>query len=480
MPTWQATIGLEVHAQLQTRSKIFCADPVSFGEKPNTCISPISLGYPGTLPTLNRACVEAALRLGIALQSQISSPFYFSRKNYFYPDLTKGYQITQMDTPICVGGFLEVRLSDGTYKKFPIEKIQLEEDTGKSLHDQDPFYTLLDYNRAGIGLVEIVSAPAMHTPEEAMAYLTEMRRLVRYLGICDGNMEEGSLRCDANVSVAPLGAPAGTRVEIKNLNSISALGKAIGYEIERQIALLEKGENVQRETRTWDGKETLVMREKETAEDYRYFPEPDLQPVRVTQEEIEFLRRDLPTLPLALFRKYTEVLNLLSEEALLLVEDKPYSDYYEALLEEGIAPKTAANWLNIHVRAWLNTYALPMEKFPIPAPKLAELIRLVENRKISLGSAKEVLLPALAENPHAHVEELARKLDLWIEVPVEVLHAWINAVLSDNPDKVAAFQKGKKGLLGYFVGQVMQKAAGKADPKKVHQLLQEKLSGTSF
>ncbi|MGQ9864534.1 MAG: Asp-tRNA(Asn)/Glu-tRNA(Gln) amidotransferase subunit GatB [Bacteroidia bacterium] len=480
MPTWQATIGLEVHAQLQTRAKIFCDDPVSFGEKPNTCISPISLGYPGTLPTLNRACVEAAIRLGLALESHISTGFYFSRKNYFYPDLPKGYQVTQMDTPICVGGALEVRLLDGTYKQFPIERVQLEEDTGKSLHDQDPFYTLLDYNRAGIGLVEIVSAPSMHTPEEAMAYLAEMRRLVRYLGICDGNMEEGSLRCDANVSVAPVGAPLGTRVEIKNLNSISALGKAIAYEIERQITLLEKGQPVERETRTWDGKETLVLREKETADDYRYFPEPDLQPVRITQEMLTALRQDLPTLPLTLFRKYTEVIGLPSEDALLVVEDKPYSDYYESLLHQGIAPKTAANWLNVHVRAWLNTYALPMEKFPIPAPKLAQLIQLVESRKVALGSAKEVLLPALAENPDSQVEELARKLDIWIEVPTEALHTWIEAVLNDNPDKVAAFQKGKKGLLGYFVGQVMQKAAGKADPQKVHQLLQEKLSGTSI
>jgi aspartyl-tRNA(Asn)/glutamyl-tRNA(Gln) amidotransferase subunit B len=304
---YEMVIGLEVHVQLRTRAKVFAPEAVTFGERPNTYISPISLGYPGTLPVLGKACVEAAIKLGLALGCEIPERFHFSRKNYFYPDLPKGYQITQEAAPIAKNGLLHVRLPSGEKVPIRILRLQLEEDTGKSLHDQDPFYTLLDYNRAGIGLIEIVSAPDIRSPEVAMAYVAQIRRLVRFLSISDGNMEEGSLRCDANISVRPVGSTTfGTRVEIKNLNSISALGKAIAYEFERQVRLIEAGEAVRQETRTWDGEVTLSLREKETADDYRYFPEPDLPPVAVHPAWKAQIAAELPELPEVLFDRLVE------------------------------------------------------------------------------------------------------------------------------------------------------------------------------
>lgn len=470
-------IGLEVHAQLQTQAKVFAPEAVTFGERPNRYVSVISLGYPGTLPVLNRACVEAVVRLGLALNCEIARTFYFSRKNYFYPDLPKGYQITQEAAPIARRGEVWVRLPDGSRHRVGIERLQLEEDTGKSLHDQDPFDTLLDFNRAGIGLVEIVSEPDMRTPQQAMAYLAHIRRLVRFLDICDGNMEEGSLRCDANISVRKVGETRfGTRVEIKNLNSISALGKALTYEFSRQVGLLEAGGEVQRETRTWDGTQTVPLREKETADDYRYFPEPDLPPVHLTEEMLEKLRLSLPDLPETLYEQMVGEYGLSPEDATLLIEDRPYAAYFQALLRAGITPKVAATWINVVIRAYLNAAALPMQAFRLAPETLADLIRLVESRQVSLNAAREEIFPVLVENPEKTPIEVAQEKDLLLLQNGEQIDAWIAEVLAENPEKVETYRKGKAGLLGFFVGQVVRRSGGKADPKEVQRRLVEKLA----
>jgi len=476
MKSYEMIVGLEVHAQLQTRAKVFAPEAVTFGEQPNRYVSVVSLGYPGSLPVLNRACIEAVVRLGLALRCEIAREFYFSRKNYFYPDLPKGYQITQEAAPIARKGEVWIRLPDGARHRVGITRLQLEEDTGKSLHDQDPFDTLLDFNRAGIGLVEIVSEPDLRTPQQAMAYLAHIRRLVRFLGICDGNMEEGSLRCDANISVRRVGQKGyGTRVEIKNLNSISALGKALEYEFARQVRLLEEGHSVGRETRTWDGTQTVPLREKESADDYRYFPEPDLPPVRLTEEEILRLAESLPPLPEELFDQLCGSYGLSAEEATLLIEDRPYAEYFLALLGEGVPPKTASSWINGPIRAYLNEAAVEMEAFPVPASRLAELIRLVEDRQISLTAAREQVFPALVQAPQRSPRELAEEKDLLLLQDQAQVEAWIDEVLAQHPDKVETYRKGKAGLLGFFVGQVVRRSGGKADPKWVQQRLLEKL-----
>ncbi len=470
-------VGLEVHVQLRSEAKVFAPEAVTFGERPNSFISPISLGYPGTLPVLNRACVEAALKLGLALGCTIPERFYFSRKNYFYPDLPKGYQITQEAAPIARDGLVHVRLSQGEKVPIRILRLQLEEDTGKSLHDQDPFYTLLDYNRAGIGLVEIVSAPDIRNGEVAMAYLAHIRRLVRFLGISDGNMEEGSLRCDANISIRPLGSTAfGTRVEIKNLNSISALGKALTYEFERQVALSARGEAFRQETRTWDGQKTLPLREKETADDYRYFPEPDLPPVVITAAWKASLEASFPELPEVLYDRLTLQEGLSPDEALLIVEDLPYANYFRALVEAGLSVRKAAHWLNGPVRAYLNATATSMERFPIAPVQLAALEALVQEGLISLNAAREVLFPALIEAPTASPRTLAEEKGLLLIQDDHLIEICIDGVLAENPDKVEAYKRGKAGLLGFFVGQVVKKSQGKLDPKRVSQRLQERLA----
>ncbi|MEN3041331.1 MAG: Asp-tRNA(Asn)/Glu-tRNA(Gln) amidotransferase subunit GatB [Bacteroidia bacterium] len=474
---YEMVVGLEVHVQLQTRAKVFAPEAVTFGERPNSYVSWVSLGYPGTLPVLNKACVEAAVRLGLALNCEIASTFFFSRKNYFYPDLPKGYQITQEAAPIARKGRVAIRLPDGSRYLVGIERIQLEEDTGKSLHDQDPFDTLLDYNRAGIGLVEIVSEPDIRTPQQAMSYLAHIRRLVRFLGISDGNMEEGSLRCDANISVRPQGSNTyGTRVEIKNLNSISALGKALEYEYRRQVELLAKGEAVLRETRTWDGSATVPLREKETADDYRYFPEPDLPPVVIEPQWLEELRASLPELPDRLFDRLVAEYGLTVDDATLLTEDRPYAEYFLSLLSEGVSPKVAASWINGPIRAYLNETAESMERFSLPPSRLAQLIQLVERRQVSLSAAREKIFPRLILSPAKHPAEIAQEMDLLLLQDEAQLEAWIAEILAENPDKVETYRKGKVGLLGFFVGQVVKRSGGKADPKEVQRRLAEKLA----
>lgn len=474
--SYEMVVGLEIHAQLQTRAKVFAPEAVTFGEQPNRFVSWVSLGYPGTLPVVNQSCVEAAIRLGLALNCEIPSTFYFSRKNYFYPDLPKGYQISQEAAPIARNGWTVIRLPDGTRFRVGIERIQLEEDTGKSLHDQDPFDTLLDFNRAGIGLVEIVSAPDIRTAQQAMAYLAHIRRLVRFLGICDGNMEEGSLRCDANISVRPVGSSTwGNRVEIKNLNSISALGKALEYEYARQVALVERGEAVVRETRTWDGSQTVPLREKETADDYRYFPEPDIPPINISISWLEKLRVSLPELPDSLLERLVQEYGLSPDDATLVVEDRPYAEYFLGLLAAGVSPRSAAVWLNGPIRAYLNQTATSMQNFPLPPQRLAELIGLVESRQVNLNAAREVLFPLLVQSPVRSALEIAREKDLLLMQDESQLEQWITEVLMENAEKVESYKKGKSGLLGYFVGQVMRRSGGKADPREVQRKITEKL-----
>jgi aspartyl-tRNA(Asn)/glutamyl-tRNA(Gln) amidotransferase subunit B len=475
---YTAVIGLEVHAQLNSKSKIFCTDSAEYGGLPNTHISPVSLGLPGALPVLNSAAIEMALRLGYALGCTPTPVCHFNRKNYFYPDLPKGYQITQFDTPICREGQLTLRLKDGSTKQAGIFQLQLEEDAGKSFHDQDPFDTLIDLNRAGVGLIEIVGKPDLANAEEAMAYLQELRKLVRYLDICDGNMEEGSFRCDANISVMKTGAVEfGIRVEVKNMNSISNVGRAIQHEIQRQIAVLESGGKVLRETRNWDAGlgQTVAMRSKEQANDYRYFPEPDLLPFRVTEELWTRIAAQVPELPESRFKRYTQELELPEFDAGLLTETKEFSNYFEQLATLTRNPKASSNWMNGAVKTWMNEQARPITDYPIAPQTLAAVLTLIEQGTISHTAARDHLLPALLAKPDAEPAALAQQLGLVQNSNADELQVLVDNIIAANPAQVAAYKAGKTGLLGFFVGQVMKQSQGKADPKLLNTLMQQTL-----
>lgn len=472
---YETVIGLEVHAQLSTISKLFCGDPVIFGSAPNTNVSAISLGHPGTLPRLNGKAVEYAIKMGLCCQSAITRKNYFSRKNYFYPDLPKGYQITQHETPVCVGGFIEI--SEG--RKIRLHHIHLEEDAGKSLHDIVENYTCLDYNRAGTALIEIVSEPDMRNSEEAFQFLSEIRKHVKWIGICDANMEEGSLRCDANISIRIKGEEKlGTKVEVKNLNSIRNLKTAIDFESARLRELANSGHEIIQETRSFDATNdtTFSMREKENANDYRYFTEPDLPPFIVTESMIAEIKSALPKLPEEYSKKFTE-LGLSAYDANLICREKEIADYFDELLQETSLYKAAANWLNGPVNQYLNQAKITMHDFTLPAKKLAELIEMVESGKIGFSAAANRLFPKLLENPGKNAATLAAEMQLLQIADKEALDAWTNEVLENMPDKVMQYKKGKKGLLGVFVGEVKKRSKGKADLQRVTELLKEKLNG---
>ena len=473
---YEAVIGLEVHVQLSTRSKAYAGEGYGYGEAPNTQISPVSLGLPGALPRANWGVVQAATRLGLALGCTIREYNEYARKNYFYPDLTKGYQITQHETPICNGGHVAIETSAGP-KRIGLTRIHMEEDTGKSIHDLDPFHTLLDYNRAGVPLLEIVSEPDLRNGEEAYAYLNEIRQLVRYLDISDGNMEEGSLRCDVNISVRPVGQVAfGTKVEVKNLNSFRHVQKAIDFEFQRQVAAVEAGEVIYQETRTFDsGKgSTSVLRLKEDANDYRYFTEPDLAPVRLTPAWIEGQRSSLPELPRARKARYQDQLGLSEYDAQLLTEDKATAAFFDALCAGGAPPKTAANWITGPVAGWLNERASSIDRLPVAATSLAALIGLIEARTVSHSAAQQIFV-RMAEEPDAQPKALAEKMGLVQESNEDALMAVVDSVLADWPEKVAEYQSGKKGLIGLFMGEVMKRSRGSADPKVATDLLRRRL-----
>jgi aspartyl-tRNA(Asn)/glutamyl-tRNA(Gln) amidotransferase subunit B len=475
---YEIVVGLEVHAQLLTESKLFASDSAAYGGEPNTHVSAITLGLPGTLPMLNKKAIEFAMRIGLACNSEIERKNYFARKHYFYPDLPKGYQITQHETPICIGGHVTIRTAEGE-KQIRLHHIHLEEDAGKSLHDVDPDYTCIDLNRAGVPLIEIVSEPEISSGEEAYVYVTELRKLVRYLGICDGNMEEGSMRCDANISVRKKGeTKLGTKVEVKNLNSIRNVKRAIEFEAERLIGILEKGEQVQQQTRSFDADKgtTFSLRTKEEANDYRYFTDPDIPCFIVSDELLEKVKKSIPELPEQMVKRFIASYQLSEYDSRQLAEDKSTSSFYEKIIQHTKNYKAAANWMLGPVRSYLNDTGTEIENFAAAPKGIATIIDLIDQGKISFSAASGKLLPELIRNPEANIEELITSLNLWQTSETDVVIQWVNEALNNLPDKVLEYKKGKKGLLGLFVGEVKKISKGKADPKIVNDLLIEKLN----
>ena len=473
---YEVVIGLEIHAQLQTASKLFCGDSTTFGATPNTHISPITLGHPGTLPRINKKAVEYAVLMGLACNCEIESYNYFARKNYFYPDLPKGYQVSQHTTPICKGGHVTIKTKEGI-KVVKLNRIHLEEDAGKSIHDADENYTCIDYNRAGVPLIEIVTEPDMHSAEEAFQYVTEIRKLVRWINVCDGNMEEGSLRCDANVSIRLHGeTELGTKVEVKNLNSIRNVKKAIEYEVIRMIDLVENGQPIIQQTRSFDvdTDTTFSMRDKEDANDYRYFPEPDLAPFQLSDEFIESIKNALPELPASLYEKYIS-LGLNEYDALQLIDEKPTADYFDEVAQYSVNHKAIANWMLGPIRQLLNERNIGFDALELPAEKLAQLVTIVEEGKVNFSIASLKILPALMQSPGKTPLELATEFNLIQVSDTSEIAAWADEVIAKMPDKVAEYKKGKKGLMGLFVGEIKKISKGKADPKIATQILEEKM-----
>ena len=484
---WEAVIGLETHVQLGTDSKIFTNASTTFGDEPNTHIDPVVCGLPGTLPVLNQKVLEYAVKAAMALNLKIAEHSKFDRKQYFYPDLPKNYQISQFDEPIAEDGWIEVEVAEkgkDTYlKTIGIERLHMEEDAGKLVHAGSDrlagsTHSLVDYNRAGVALAEIVSKPDLRTGREAAEYASEIRRIMRYLGVSDGNMQEGSLRCDVNISVrrGP-DAPFGTKVEIKNMNSFSAIQKACDYEIQRQIKAYEAGEPIVQETRLWDeGKQlTKSMRSKEGASDYRYFPDPDLGPIEVSEEQREGWRAQLPELPAAKRHRYAEELGLSIYDARVLTDERAMAEYFEAAIAAGADAKAVANWVQGDIAAYVNANRLSIADLPLKPTQLAEMVQLIEGGKISGKIAKEIL-PELLEkggSPAAIVE--AKGLGM-ISDPAEIT-AIVEALLAAHPEEVEAFRGGKTKLQGFFVGQLMKQTGGKADPKLANQILIQKLNG---
>ena len=475
---YEAVIGLEVHAQLATKSKLFCGDSVAFGAEPNTHVSPITLGHPGTLPKTNKKSVEYAIKMGLACNCEIERYNYFARKNYFYPDLPKGYQVSQHTTPICKGGYITIKTEVGQ-RDILLNRIHLEEDAGKSIHDIDEDYTCVDYNRAGTALIEIVTEPDLHTSEEAYQYVTEVRRLVRWINICDGNMEEGSLRCDANVSIRLKGeTKLGTKVEVKNLNSIRNVKHAIEIEIERMIKVVEEGGSITQQTRSFDATNdtTFAIRDKEEANDYRYFAEPDLVPFLLEDSFIESIKKNLPALPNQLINKYEHALGLSEYDATQLCLEKEIADYYELVITHTTNYKAAANWMTGPVKHFLNESGLSLAEFALDPAQLADIIKLVDEGKVGFSVASTKIFHAMMEDKNKSALLIATELNLLQVSDSNELETWINSAIERMPEKVKEYKKGKKGLIGLFVGEVKKMSKGKADPKKVTELLEEKLN----
>jgi aspartyl-tRNA(Asn)/glutamyl-tRNA(Gln) amidotransferase subunit B len=484
---WEAVIGLETHVQLGTASKIFTSASTAFGDAPNTHIDPVVCGLPGTLPVLNQKVLEYAVKAALALNLHIAAHSKFDRKQYFYPDLPKNYQISQFDEPIAEDGWIEVEVAEKgkeTYlKHIGIERLHMEEDAGKLVHAgsdrlDGSTHSLVDYNRAGVALAEIVSKPDLRTGREAAEYASEIRRIMRYLGVSDGNMQEGSLRCDVNISVrrGP-DAPFGTKVEIKNMNSFSAIQKAIDYEIQRQIKAYETGEPVRQETRLWDEAKQLTksMRSKEGASDYRYFPDPDLGPIEVSDAQREGWRAELPELPAAKRHRYAEQLGLSIYDARVLTDERSMAEYFEAAVAAGADAKGIANWVTGDIAAYVNANRLAIAELPLKPEQLAELVQLIEGGIISGKIAKEILPELLEQGGSAKAIVAERGLGM-ISDPAAIT-AIVEELLAAHPEEVEAFRGGKTKLQGFFVGQLMKKTGGKADPKLANQILIQKLNG---
>lgn len=470
---YEVVIGLEVHAQLKTKSKIFAPDKNEFGQEPNSLTSPITLGMPGVLPVLNKECVNMGILTGLALNCEIPSRCKFDRKQYFYPDLPKGYQISQYDEPICVNGHLDIN-----GKRIGITRAHLEEDAGKLVHAganglAGSTYSLVDLNRAGTPLLEIVSEPDMRSSEEAKNYMEELRNIVRYIGVCDGNLEEGSMRCDANISIMPKGSKEfGTRAEIKNVNSFAALQRAIEYEIERQIEIVEEGGQVVQETRLWDdnARETRSMRGKEDAHDYRYFPEPDLMPLEISREWVEKIKSEMPELPSQKRARYQEI-GLSEYDASVIVEQMGLALFFDKVLELGANPKTAVNFIMGEIAAFLKEDHIEITDTKLTPENLAELIALIEKGTISNNIGKQIIIEMLKDGTKASV--IVKKKGLSQISDEGAIKELVQKVVDAHPNEVEAYKNGKTNLLGFFVGQIMKETKGRANPKTVNQLLRE-------
>ena len=473
---YEAVIGLEIHAQLATNSKLFCGDATRFGAAPNTHISPITMGHPGTLPKTNKKAVEYAIKMGIACESTIEENNYFARKNYFYPDLPKGYQISQHTTPICVGGKVAIQLN-GQSSYVQLNRIHLEEDAGKSIHDISPTDTCIDLNRAGTALIEIVTEPCIHSAEEAFQYVTEVRKLVRWLGICDGNMEEGSLRCDANISVRPMGTNTlGTKVEVKNLNSIRNIKKAIEFEIERLTALVEAGETIIQQTRSFDANNdtTFAIRDKEDANDYRYFPDPDLAPFQLTEGYINTIKASIPALPNQLKKEWKNTLGLSDYDIEQITENKEEAAFFTNWIQTTTHYKSVVNWILGPIREYLNETGLTYTQLNTSFIQLNEILNLVESNQLSFANATGKVFKGIV-GTNMSALQFAQEQQLIQNNSTDAINQWVEQVLNAHPEKVAAYKNGKKGLMGVFVGEVKKLSKGQADPKKTTQILEEKL-----
>ncbi|MEO6406354.1 MAG: Asp-tRNA(Asn)/Glu-tRNA(Gln) amidotransferase subunit GatB [Ferruginibacter sp.] len=475
---YEIVIGLEVHAQLLTKSKLFCADSAAFGAEPNAHVSPISLAHPGTLPVLNEKVIELAIKLGIALNCEIAAEHYFARKNYFYPDLPKGYQVSQHSSPVCLGGSVGISV-DGHEKNINLNRIHIEEDAGKSIHDLDENYSCIDLNRAGVGLLEIVTEPEINSAEEAYFFLTELRRLLRWLDVCDGNMEEGSMRCDANISVRLRGEKKlGTRVEVKNLNSIRNVKRAIEIEAERLISILENNEVIIQQTRSYnaDNNSTFALRNKEEAEDYRYFPEPDLPLFTISKSYIDNIKSLMIILPQEREKLYQEKYKLSSYDARVICSDRDDSDFFENIIENTNHYKAVANWMLGPFRSYCNNETLDLKDFPLTTEKILSLITLVETGKVSFSNASGKVLNELLKDPSKDVMNVAEALNLLQEADETSIENWIDEVLNDLAPQVLAYKAGKKNLIGLFAGEVKKRSKGKADMQIATKLLTEKLN----
>ncbi len=476
---YETVIGLEIHAQLLTKTKLFCRCSTQFGLQPNSQTCPVCLGLPGSLPVINREAVRMAIKLALALQAQINLKSIFSRKNYFYPDLPKGYQITQYKLPVAEGGELLIE-SEGQGKVIHLERLHLEEDAGKSLHEGFPDSaekTYLDFNRCGVPLIEIVTRPEMNTADEAVEFVQNLRTLLQYLEICDGNMEEGSLRCDANLSIRPEGSDQpGVKTEVKNINSFRFLARALDYEAKRQRELLERGERIIKETRGWDtaSGRTIAQRSKEEAHDYRYFPEPDLPPLVVSDGWIKEIAAGLPELPQTKIERFIRDYGLAADEARILVSSRALADYYEALARDSGTPRQAANWIKREVLQFLKENNLEINDFPLQPASLAELIKLVEAREITMTIAKEQVFPEML-NTGKEARTIIEEKGLKPIAEDNTLLLIINQVIEENPQPVQQYLGGKTQVLGYLLGQVMKATKGQASPEKARSLLQAAL-----
>jgi aspartyl-tRNA(Asn)/glutamyl-tRNA(Gln) amidotransferase subunit B len=475
---WETVIGLEIHAQIISKSKLFSGASTNFGSEPNTQVSLVDAAMPGMLPVINKDCVEQAIKTGLGLNAQINKRSVFDRKNYFYPDLPQGYQISQFTQPIIGEGSIEIDLKDGSSKKIGITRLHLEQDAGKSIHDLEPNKSYIDLNRSGVALMEIVSEPDIRSAEEAQEYVKKLRSILRYIGTCDGNMEEGSLRCDVNISVRKKGEELGTRSEIKNVNSIKSIGQAVDYEFKRQIEIINSGGKIDQETRLFDEKkgETRAMRTKEEAHDYRYFPDPDLPPLEIKDDWINQIKKNLPELPDVKKEKLIKEHKISSYEAAILVSDKNNVEFFDKIINENKKrnPKNIANWIIGDLFSLLNKNNLEIKNSPVKAEDLGELIDLIEDSTISGKIAKNVFEEMFKTKKKA--KDIIEKKGLKQIINTDEIENIIDKVLNNNKDKVEEYKSGKEKLFGYFIGQVMQETKGTANPGIVNEILKKKLA----